>query len=275
MDFTENLNMQKDLKSQVNDLSEKLGSVTGYNTAFEIKLNLLTTLDELIDVVEQDTIVNDFLSNKHAHDSVPDFKDVIVNVYKRNLDASKIGSGILNWGRAHEYILTESLVPTINDANDKATKNARVSIAGLDITIENPRGSERTGVDPSGQSWTSYMHDDYGYINRTLGADKEHIDVFVGHEINNQNIQNVYVVNQRDPITRKFDEHKVMLGYDSLQSARKRYKMHYAKDWTGLDSIVELSIAELRAWLKNGNKAEPVRSAKQGKLMRQFCKMSG
>jgi len=124
-------------------------------------------------------------------------------------------------------------------------------IHGLDISIENPAGSVRSGVSPDGKKWKTELKHHYGYIRGTVGKDKDHIDVFIGE---NPDSRKVFIVNQIDPETGRFDEHKVMLGFDSEAEARKGYLANY--DSTGKDrigSIVEMDIDDSKAWLKNGD----------------------
>ena len=52
----------------------------------------------------------------------------------------------------------------------------RTKIYGLDISIENKKGSYRSGVDKDGHKWKTYMNYDYGYIRGTVGVDKDHLD---------------------------------------------------------------------------------------------------
>lgn len=124
-------------------------------------------------------------------------------------------------------------------------------IHGLDISIENPAGSVRSGVSPDGKKWKTELKHHYGYIRGTVGKDKDHIDVFIGE---NPDSRKVFIVNQIDPETGRFDEHKVMLGFDSEAEARKGYLANY--DSTGKDrigSIVEMDIDDFKAWLKKGD----------------------
>ena len=90
------------------------------------------------------------------------------------------------------------------------------------------------------------MHHDYGYIKRTEGADGDHIDVFLG---DNHKSEIVYVVNQYHG--KKFDEVKVMLGFDTEQDARKGYLRNYAKGWKGLKSIVACTLEQFKTWSKD------------------------
>jgi len=100
----------------------------------------------------------------------------------------------------------------------------RLNFQGLEISIENRKGGVREGVDPDGNEWRTKMEYPYGYIRRTEGADEDHIDCFVGP---NKDSQTVYVVHIKDPKTDKYDEDKVMLGFDSKEEAEKVFCQHY------------------------------------------------
>lgn len=100
----------------------------------------------------------------------------------------------------------------------------RLNFQGLEISIENRKGGVRKGVDPDGNEWRTKMKIPYGYIRRTEGADEDHIDCFVGP---NKDSPTVYVVSIKDPKTDKYDEDKVMLGFDSKEEAEKAFRQHY------------------------------------------------
>ncbi len=130
-------------------------------------------------------------------------------------------------------------------------KKGHVDFQGLDISIENPAGSTRKGVDPNGKAWETTLAHHYGYIKGTVGRDKDHIDVFIGPD---HHSDKVFIVGQVDPASRKFDEHKVMLGFDSRVAARAGYLANY--DQSGKDRIgtlTEVSIAEFKQWLSDGD----------------------
>jgi hypothetical protein len=137
-------------------------------------------------------------------------------------------------------------------------KKAHVKLHGLDITIENPQGSKRSGVDADGKPWSIDMAHHYGYIKRSTGADNEHVDVFVG---NKPESTKAFVVNQVDPKTGDFDEHKILLGFDNKTQARQGYLKNYAKGWKGLGSITEIPISELKAKIESGAIRKPIRNA--------------
>ncbi len=56
----------------------------------------------------------------------------------------------------------------------------------------------------------------------------------------------VFVINQNDPKSGKFDEHKVMLGYETAAEAEAAYRANYPADWNGLGSVVETDVKGLK-----------------------------
>lgn len=133
-------------------------------------------------------------------------------------------------------------------------KMGRVRLHGLDVRIENVRGSVRSGTGPTGKQWQSRMAAHYGYIAGTRGADGDAVDVFVGPFPESQL---AWVINQGDP-KGGFDEHKVMLGFASEAQARAAYLDSYERGWRGLKDIVALSLTQLKWWLSKGNKARAI-----------------
>lgn len=132
-------------------------------------------------------------------------------------------------------------------------KKGRLTFAGFPIAIENPKGSLRKGVDAGGTEWSIEMQHHYGDLSGTRGADGDPVDVFLGE---NEEPENVYVVNQVN-LDGSFDEHKVMLGFDSKLDARRAYLSNYEDDWQGLGSITTLTLAQFREWIKKGNTQRP------------------
>ena len=126
-----------------------------------------------------------------------------------------------------------------------------VRIDGLDISIENPRGSTRKGIDADGHEWQTEMHNDYGYIRGTKAVDDDHIDVFLS---DNPTKGNVYVIDQVDPKTGEFDESKVMYGFDSEQDASEAYLSNYEDGWQGLGKITEVSKEEFKKWIDSSTR---------------------
>ena len=84
-------------------------------------------------------------------------------------------------------------IPTEAQKSAGNYKKGHINIGGYDITIENPKGSERSGVDANGQPWSVTMNNSYGYIRGTEGVDGDHIDVFLS---DNPADGKVYVIDQ-------------------------------------------------------------------------------
>lgn len=136
-------------------------------------------------------------------------------------------------------------------------KLGHVKLGGLDISVENPAGSEREGVDPNGKPWSVEMKSHYGYIKGTVGKDKDHVDVFVkpGTEAMTDG-DLVFVVDQKKG-NGHFDEHKAMLGFSSEREARAAYLENYSEGWNGLRSITATTLGEFKDWLKSGKTDQP------------------
>lgn len=136
-------------------------------------------------------------------------------------------------------------------------EKGKFSWRGLTIAIENPRGSERSGIGPDGKPWRVKMPDHYGYIQRTEGADGDHVDVYVGPDPDNAT--DVFVIDQVDPDTRAFDEHKVLIGYPDRTSAINAYDRAFS-DGRGVErigDITTMSVDEFKTWLGEGNTKRP------------------
>ncbi|WRQ33533.1 LPD38 domain-containing protein [Bacteroidales bacterium MB20-C3-3] len=139
-------------------------------------------------------------------------------------------------------------------------QKGHIKLLGYDVTIEQPKGSTRSGVDKGGKEWSVTMNNTYGYILGTKGKDGEHIDVFVGE---NPLSEKVYVVDQVNQ-DGSFDEHKVMFGFDSIEDASKAYNANYEEGWQGLGNITEVSIDDFQKWTENKTrKIKPFAEYKQ------------
>jgi hypothetical protein len=91
---------------------------------------------------------------------------------------------------------------------------------GQTISVENPKGSERTGKGEDGAEWRTVMPATYGYFLGTVGADKDHVDVFMGDTLD---APSFWVINQTQPDSAAFDEHKVVAGVTSADEAKRIY----------------------------------------------------
>lgn len=128
-------------------------------------------------------------------------------------------------------------------------KKGHIKFGGYDYTIENLKGSTRSGKDADGKEWKVTMHDTYGYIRGKFGKDGDHLDMFINDKADLDNWNgDVFVVDQVNP-DGSFDEHKVMYGYDSMDGAKKAYLANYSDGWQGLGNITGVSKDEFDKWL--------------------------
>ena len=140
-------------------------------------------------------------------------------------------------------------------------KKGHLSFGGYDFTVETPKGVTRSGKDEQGKPWSVTMHDTYGYILGKIGVDGDHIDMFINDAADLDTFDgNVYVVDQVNPETGEFDEHKVMYGYPDEAAATKAYLSNYSKGWKGLGKVTSVPKATFDKWLESSDrKTKPFR----------------
>lgn len=130
-------------------------------------------------------------------------------------------------------------------------KKGHLSFGGYDFTVETPKGVTRSGKDEQGKPWSVTMHDTYGYILGKIGVDGDHIDMFINDAADLDTFDgNVYVVDQVNPETGEFDEHKVMYGYPDEEAATEAYLANYSKGWKGLGKVTSVPKATFDKWLE-------------------------
>lgn len=147
--------------------------------------------------------------------------------------------------------------PNPSEAQKKAGnyKKGHLSFGGYDFTVETPKGATRSGKDEQGKPWSVTMHDTYGYILGKIGVDGDHIDMFINDAADLDSFDgNVYVVDQVNPETGEFDEHKVMYGYPSEEAATEAYLANYSKDWKGLGKVTAVPKATFDKWLESSDR---------------------
>lgn len=134
-------------------------------------------------------------------------------------------------------------------------KKGHLTFGGYDFTVETPKGVTRSGKDEQGKPWSVTMHDTYGYILGKIGVDGDHIDMFINDAADLDTFDgNVYVVDQVNPETGEFDEHKVMYGYPSEEAATEAYLANYSKDWKGLGKVTAVPKATFDKWLESSDR---------------------
>lgn len=134
-------------------------------------------------------------------------------------------------------------------------KKGHLSFGGYDYTVETPKGVTRSGKDEQGRPWSVTMHDTYGYILGKISVDGDHIDMFINDAADLDTFDgNVYVVDQVNPETGEFDEHKVMYGYPSEEAATEAYLANYSKGWKGLGKVTSVPKATFDKWLESSDR---------------------
>ncbi len=132
-----------------------------------------------------------------------------------------------------------------------------IRLHGLDISIENPKGSMRRGTSSDGKTWEVAMPAAYGYVKRSRGADGDQVDVYVGEDPASTT---VFVVDQVDARTKAFDEHKALVGFPDQATALATYSQAFS-DGRGVQRIggvTEMSAEDFKAWLAEGQQTRPV-----------------
>lgn len=130
-------------------------------------------------------------------------------------------------------------------------RKVHLNLDGFRISIENPKGSVRSGTAPDGTKWSSTLACDYGDIRGTESVDGDPVDIYLS---DHPEKGAVFVIDQIDPKTKKFDEHKVMYGFDSIEDAKKTYLACYQEGWGGLGWITPVTKAEFRKWIDSSTR---------------------
>ena len=159
----------------------------------------------------------------------------------------------------------ERLATALRRIDRKATPdqiragNAKVglfNIHGLQLAIQYARGMVRSGTSREGQTWQQRMTAHYGHIKGTKGADGQPIDIYIG---SNPDADTVFVVDQRNPDTHEFDEHKVMLGFKDADAALTAYHGAFG-DGSGparTGDVTPMTVPEFQAWVAEKTITDP------------------
>lgn len=135
----------------------------------------------------------------------------------------------------------------------------------MDIAIHTPKGGLRKGEN-DGQGWTAVAPNDYGEVKRGEDADGEPMDMWIGPDLQ---AKQGYVIEQIDPATGAFQEHKVMAGFKTSEDAVRAYDAAFA-DESGpgrRKSVTPLPMSKIKAWAETGTTAKPISEAlKTGEL---------
>ena len=144
--------------------------------------------------------------------------------------------------------------PTPGQASAGNYRKGALQIHGLNIKIENPKGTERRGYDKDGNvQWARTMDvADYGYFVGSTAVDGDAVDCFLGPDLDSHFVA---VVDQMKP-DGSYDESKVILGTTSKEQAEKLYLANYPRGWA-LGPVSTTTVQQLKEWLKNGDTKSP------------------
>lgn len=206
-------------------------------------------------------IVNRFLMALHGIEISDDMNLILrsieqayVKTAKGEVENSETGENVSFSLRLKSAIEETETNPSDAQKESGNYKKGHIKFGGYDYTIENPKGSTRSGKDADGKEWKVTMHDTYGYIRGKFGKDGDHLDMFINDKADLDNWNgDVFVVDQVNS-DGSFDEHKVMYGYDSMNDAEKAYLSNYSKGWQGLGNITGASKTEFDKWLDTSNR---------------------
>ena len=141
--------------------------------------------------------------------------------------------------------------PTQAQKDASNYKMAHISIKGMQISIENPKGSKRYYVEDGVEKF-NVINNHYGYFTKSLGKDGDAVDVFLGPNI--ENFERVYCIDQNKKGSNEFDETKVMLGFNSKEEAKEAYLSNYSPGWKGFRKITSVPLNVFKKWLYRGRK---------------------
>jgi len=135
-----------------------------------------------------------------------------------------------------------SIVPFKKKSQDSvAAVTAMKKNHNLDIVIENPKDTLRSA------NYNSTLAGDYGYLRGTMGNDGDQMDCFIGP---NYDSRRVFVIHQNDE-NGEFDEHKCMLGYNTLDQAMSDYFQSYddGRSWDRVGRVEVFDMDKFKSWL--------------------------
>lgn len=202
---------------------------------------------------------------KHHHTMGDRFRaliayDPLAGLRKKHRDS---GGRVNLASQISEQAKAVDVNPTDGQKEAGNYRKGHVKVHGLDISIENPRGSYREGGPPE-KRWRSKLPHHYGDIKRTIGGDADNVDCFIGHHLKSPH---VFVIDQHHLDGGKgFDEHKCMIGFGSKAQARDAYHRAFS-DGKGKDRVGHIEtmiVDEFKTWLKDGDTTAAVKHRAEG-----------
>ncbi len=137
-------------------------------------------------------------------------------------------------------------------------KMASTSVGGIQLNIEHPEGSVRTGVDEAGQPWESETPVHRGYVKGTRDGDNGKLVALVAPGTPKAYGGAVYVIDQKNPRSGEFDQHVAVFGAENEEQASAMYRAGYPKDWQGAGAITKLPLPVFKVWSKSDQRRGPI-----------------
>lgn len=221
------------------------------------------------DVTEEMTSRPDWIAKNlivHPYSEQPTGRSTARKMFEEQKQSQPINQRMLDsvmtgLERQKEYGFKAGGAVQPTDAQKEAGnyRKDHISFQGLPISVETRKGQTRSGTGPDGHKWSVKLPYDYGYIKRTEGADGDHVDVCIGPD---HQSDHVFVVDQHDHRTGRFDEHKVMLGYRTQSEAEHAYRAGFSdgKGHLRMKKVVAMPMAKFKLWLKHCDTKKPVKS---------------
>lgn len=148
----------------------------------------------------------------------------------------------------------------------------RLNFQGLNVSIENRKGSVRSGVDKDGHEWRTKMAHAYGRIIgiKRQGQDGEKLDCFIGPD---KASQKVFIIHINHADTGEFDEDKCYLGFESKDAVMSSFQKHYDKAGQKLfGGISEMSMDAFKKKLEEDSDEMIKGSQREGSRRNEgFC----
>ncbi len=161
--------------------------------------------------------------------------------------------------------LSEPTDPQIKAGN---YKKGHPEIDGVPMSVENSEGSIRQDKENDPPKWKQKLTLHYGYVLGTKGNDKDHLDAFI--KPGTETSPKVFIIDQQNPGTGKFDEHKLMFGMDSKEEAAAAYHDNYKEGWQGMQNITEVPMDEFKKWAFDGKRKTKAFASKVNDFKKWF-----
>lgn len=147
---------------------------------------------------------------------------------------------------------------------------------GVRISVQAPAGTVRRHKDEDGEEKETQMYNDYGYFNKTQGADGDCVDVFLGPDL--EDAKNVFVVRQlKSPKCEKYDEDKCMVGFEDEEAAKRAYLQHHHRQPKHIGQLdtypVDVFVEHLRSTHSEPQPVGGWGAIKDLKLRKRYTKM--